>query len=78
MFAFARTSVLALKEIPAANASIEGGSIVYRDYYGGLCVAVATSKGLVAPVLRNAEAMGFLDIEKESWNSAGRRVIATQ
>ena len=63
MTAFARASVLALKEIPAANASIEGDSIVYRDYVD-LSVAVATPKGLVTPVLRNAEAMGFLDIEK--------------
>ena len=63
MSAFARASVLALKEIPAANASIEGDSIVYRDYVD-LSVAVATPKGLVTPVLRNAEAMGFLDIEK--------------
>jgi len=63
MSAFARASVLALKEIPAANASIEGDSIVYRDYVD-LSVAVATPKGLVTPVLRNAESMGFLDIEK--------------
>ncbi len=63
MSAFARASVLALKEIPAANANIEGDSIVYRDYVD-LSVAVATHKGLVTPVLRNAEAMGFLDIEK--------------
>ncbi len=63
MSAFARASVLALKEIPAANASIEGDSIVYRDYID-LSVAVATPKGLVTPVLGSAEAMGFLDIEK--------------
>lgn len=63
MSAFARASILALKEIPAANASIEGDSIVYRDYVD-LSVAVATPKGLVTPVLRNAEGMGFLDIEK--------------
>ena len=63
MSAFARASVLALKEIPAANASIEGDSIVYRDYVD-LSVAVATPKGLVTPVLRNAEGMGFLDVEK--------------
>lgn len=63
MSAFAHASVLALKEIPAANASIEGDSIVYRDYVD-LSVAVATPKGLVTPVLRNAETMGFLDVEK--------------
>ncbi|KAI5117062.1 hypothetical protein M0805_006784 [Coniferiporia weirii] len=64
MSAFAKASCLALKEIPAANASIEGDEIVYRDYVD-LSVAVATPKGLVTPVVRNAETMGFVDIEKE-------------
>jgi len=61
---FARASVLALKQIPAANASIEGEEIVYRDYVD-LSVAVATPKGLVTPVVRNAESMGLVDVEKE-------------
>ncbi|KAF8903365.1 hypothetical protein CPB84DRAFT_1845895 [Gymnopilus junonius] len=60
---FARASILALKEIPAANASIEGDEIVYRDYVD-LSVAVATPKGLVTPVVRNAESLGLLEIEK--------------
>ncbi|KAN0084285.1 hypothetical protein V8E55_007789 [Tylopilus felleus] len=64
MSAFARACTLALREIPAANASIEGDEIVYRDYVD-LSVAVATPKGLVTPVVRNAETMNFLDIEKE-------------
>ncbi|KAF9233434.1 hypothetical protein BU15DRAFT_53902 [Melanogaster broomeanus] len=64
MSAFARACALALQEIPAANASIEGDEIVYRDYVD-LSVAVATPKGLVTPVVRNAESMGFIDIEKE-------------
>lgn len=64
MSAFAKASCLALKEIPAANASIEGDEIVYRDYVD-LSVAVATPKGLVTPVVRNAESMSFVDIEKE-------------
>ncbi|KAK8869969.1 hypothetical protein IAR55_000539 [Kwoniella newhampshirensis] len=63
MSAFARASCLALREIPAANASIEGDSIVYRDYVD-LSVAVATPKGLVTPVVRNAEGMGLVEIEK--------------
>ncbi|KII87712.1 hypothetical protein PLICRDRAFT_699252 [Plicaturopsis crispa FD-325 SS-3] len=63
MSAFARASALALREIPAANASIEGDEIVYRDYVD-LSVAVATPKGLVTPVIRNAEGMNFVDIEK--------------
>ncbi|KAG6855751.1 hypothetical protein H0H87_011312 [Tephrocybe sp. NHM501043] len=64
MSAFAKACSLALKEIPAANASIEGEEIVYRDYVD-LSVAVATPKGLVTPVVRNAEGMNFVDIEKE-------------
>jgi len=65
MSAFARASCLALKEIPAANASIENGdTIVYRDYVD-LSVAVATPKGLVTPVVRNTESMGFVQIEQE-------------
>jgi hypothetical protein len=64
MSAFAKACTLALKEIPAANASIEGEEIVYRDYVD-LSVAVATPKGLVTPVVRNAEGMSFLEIEKE-------------
>lgn len=64
MSAFARACALALEEIPAANASIEGDEIVYHDYVD-LSVAVATPKGLVTPVVRNTESMGFVDIEKE-------------
>ncbi|KAI9567461.1 hypothetical protein HD554DRAFT_2107359 [Boletus coccyginus] len=64
MSAFARACTLALQEIPAANASIEGDEIVYRDFVD-LSVAVATPKGLVTPVVRNAESMNFLAIEKE-------------
>ena len=64
MSAFARACCLALKEIPAANASIEGDEIVYRDYVD-LSVAVATPKGLVTPVVRNAESLSFVEIEKE-------------
>ncbi|KAE9407987.1 dihydrolipoamide succinyltransferase [Gymnopus androsaceus JB14] len=55
---------LALKEIPAANAYIEGDEIVYHDFVD-LSVAVATPKGLVTPVVRNAEGMNFVEIEKE-------------
>ncbi|RPD60951.1 dihydrolipoamide succinyltransferase [Lentinus tigrinus ALCF2SS1-7] len=63
MSAFAKACCLALKEIPAANASIEGEEIVYRDYVD-LSVAVATPKGLVTPVVRNAETMNFVEIEQ--------------
>jgi len=64
MSAFARACTLALKEIPAANASIEGDEIVYRDYVD-LSVAVATPKGLVTPVIRNAESLSFVEFERE-------------
>ncbi len=64
MSAFAKACALALKEIPSANASIEGDEIVYRDYVD-LSVAVATPKGLVTPVVRNIETMNFLQIENE-------------
>ena len=67
MSAFAKASCLALKEIPVANASIEGGDIVYRDYVD-LSVAVATPKGLVTPVVRNADSMTMIEIEKEIAN----------
>lgn len=63
MSMFARASCLALKEINAANAAIEGDQIVYRDYVD-LSVAVATPKGLVTPVVRNAEQLGLLEIEQ--------------
>ncbi|KAG8749611.1 2-oxoglutarate dehydrogenase complex E2 component, partial [Ceratobasidium sp. 428] len=72
MSAFAKACCLALREIPAANASIEEDMIVYRDYVD-LSVAVATSKGLVTPVVRNAESMGFVDIEREISN-LGKKV----
>ncbi|EIN08481.1 dihydrolipoamide succinyltransferase [Punctularia strigosozonata HHB-11173 SS5] len=67
MSAFAKACTLALKEIPAANAYIEGEEIVYHDFVD-LSVAVATPKGLVTPVVRNAEGMNFIDIEKEIAN----------
>ena len=61
---FAKASCLALQEIPPANASIEGDEVVYRDFVD-LSVAVATPKGLVTPVVRNAENMSLIGIEKE-------------
>ncbi|CAE6434952.1 unnamed protein product [Rhizoctonia solani] len=64
MSAFAKACCLALREIPVANASIEDEYIVYRDYVD-LSVAVATPKGLVTPVVRNAETMNFVEIERE-------------
>jgi 2-oxoglutarate dehydrogenase E2 component (dihydrolipoamide succinyltransferase) len=51
-----------LKEIPVVNAVIDGGDIVYRDYVD-LSVAVSSPRGLVVPVIRNAETLSFKDIE---------------
>ncbi|EXJ95547.1 dihydrolipoyllysine-residue succinyltransferase, E2 component [Capronia coronata CBS 617.96] len=67
MSAFSKAAILAMKDIPAVNASIEGpgggDTIVYRDYVD-ISVAVATPKGLVTPVVRNAESLDMIDIEK--------------
>ena len=60
---FVKACVLALQELPAVNAEIEGDDIVYKDYYD-IGVAVGTPTGLVVPVLRDADQMSFADIEK--------------
>ena len=60
---FAKAACLALKDIPAVNARIEGDEIVYHPYVD-LSVAVSAPNGLVVPVVRNVDQMGFADIEK--------------
>jgi 2-oxoglutarate dehydrogenase E2 component (dihydrolipoamide succinyltransferase) len=60
---FTRAATLALKALPAVNASIDGKDIVYHDYQD-VGVAVGTERGLVVPVLRGAGAMSFAEIEK--------------
>ena len=60
---FVKASVVALKRFPAVNAEIEGDEIVYKNYYN-ISFAVGTEKGLVVPVLRNADELSFADIEK--------------
>ncbi len=64
MSAFVKASAYALTQQPTVNAVIDGTDIVYRDFVD-VSVAVATSKGLVVPVLRNVEAMNYAEIEKE-------------
>lgn len=59
---FVKASVEALKRFPAINASLDGDDIVYHGYQD-IGVAVSTDKGLVVPVLRNAENMGLADVE---------------
>jgi 2-oxoglutarate dehydrogenase E2 component (dihydrolipoamide succinyltransferase) len=60
---FVRACIQALKEIPAVNAEIDGADIVYKNYYH-IGVAVGTEKGLVVPVVRDADHMSFAQIEK--------------
>lgn len=67
---FVRACALALKEFPVLNASIEGDNIVYHDSLH-LSVAVSTERGLVVPVLRDAQFLTFAQIEKEIKRLAG-------
>jgi 2-oxoglutarate dehydrogenase E2 component (dihydrolipoamide succinyltransferase) len=60
---FVKACALAAKDVPSVNASIEGDEIVYHDYLD-VSVAVSAPKGLVVPVVRNADSMSFAEIEK--------------
>ena len=60
---FVRACIQALKEIPAVNAEIDGTDIVYKNYYH-IGVAVGTERGLVVPVVRDADTMSLAEIEK--------------
>jgi 2-oxoglutarate dehydrogenase E2 component (dihydrolipoamide succinyltransferase) len=60
---FVRACVEALKQFPQVNAEIRGTDIVYHDYYD-IGIAIGSGKGLVVPILRGAERMGFAEIEK--------------
>jgi 2-oxoglutarate dehydrogenase E2 component (dihydrolipoamide succinyltransferase) len=60
---FVKAVALAVRDVPSVNASIEGDEIVYRDYLD-VSIAVSAPKGLVVPVVRNAQAMSFAEIEK--------------
>src|SRR5471032_2102909 len=68
---FVRACIAALKDIPAVNAEIDGTDIVYKNYYH-IGVAVGTERGLVVPVVRDADTMSLADIEK-AINDFGRR-----
>ena len=61
---FVKACVVGLKLFPAINAEIEGQDIIYKNYYN-ISFAVGTEKGLVVPVLKNADEMSFADIENE-------------
>jgi 2-oxoglutarate dehydrogenase E2 component (dihydrolipoamide succinyltransferase) len=60
---FVKACALAAKDVPAVNGSIEGDEIVYHDYFD-VSIAVSAPKGLVVPVVRDAQALSFADIEK--------------
>ena len=60
---FVKACVVALKNYPAINAEIDGDTIVYKNYYN-ISFAVGTDKGLVVPVLKDADELSFADIEK--------------
>jgi 2-oxoglutarate dehydrogenase E2 component (dihydrolipoamide succinyltransferase) len=60
---FVKACVAALKELPNVNAEIEGDNIIYKNYYD-IGVAVSTDRGLVVPVVRDADQMSLADIEK--------------
>jgi len=60
---FVKACITALKSFPAVNAEIDGEDIVYKNYYN-ISFAVGTEKGLVVPVIKNADELSFADIEK--------------
>ncbi len=60
---FVKASIEALKRFPAINASIDGTDVLYHDYYD-IGVAVGSPRGLVVPVIRDADTLGFAEIEK--------------
>lgn len=68
---FAKAAALAARDIPAVNARIDGDEIVYHDYLD-ISVAVSAPNGLVVPVVRNVDQMGFADIER-AIGDLGRR-----
>ncbi|XP_059442182.1 dihydrolipoyllysine-residue succinyltransferase component of 2-oxoglutarate dehydrogenase complex 2, mitochondrial-like [Corylus avellana] len=73
MSGFVKAAVSGLQNQPIVNAVIDGDDIIYRDYID-ISVAVGTPKGLVVPVIRNAEKMNFAEIEKEI-NTLAKKAI---
>ena len=68
---FVKAAVEALKKYPVVNAYVDGNDILYHDYYD-IGVAVSTDRGLIVPVLRDADQLGFADVEKAVGNFATR------
>ena len=71
---FVKAAVAALKKYPVLNASVDGNDIVYHGYFD-IGIAVGTPRGLVVPILRNADQMSFADIEKKI-SDFGKRASA--
>ena len=61
---FVKAAIHALKKYPAINASIDGNDVIYHGYFD-IGIAVGSPRGLVVPILRNADQMGFAEIEKK-------------
>jgi 2-oxoglutarate dehydrogenase E2 component (dihydrolipoamide succinyltransferase) len=68
---FVKATIEALKRFPVINAAVDGGDIVYREFYD-IGVAVSTDRGLVVPVLRNADQLTFAQVEKAVGDFAAR------
>ncbi|MGB8273991.1 MAG: 2-oxoglutarate dehydrogenase complex dihydrolipoyllysine-residue succinyltransferase [Alphaproteobacteria bacterium] len=68
---FVKAAIIALKEIPSVNAEIDGDEIIYKNYYD-IGVAVGTPQGLVVPVVRDADALSFAEVETKI-NELGQR-----
>jgi 2-oxoglutarate dehydrogenase E2 component (dihydrolipoamide succinyltransferase) len=73
---FVKASIEALKRFPVVNASVENNDIIYHEYFD-IGVAVSTERGLMVPVLRDADAMSFADIESGIANYAARARTAS-
>src|ERR1700676_1362663 len=73
---FAKACVEGLKKFPAVNASVDGNDIVYHEYFD-VGVAVSTDRGLIVPVLRDADLQSFAEIEQSIGNFAARARAGT-
>jgi 2-oxoglutarate dehydrogenase E2 component (dihydrolipoamide succinyltransferase) len=73
---FTKACVEALRKFPAVNASVENHDIVYHDYFD-IGVAVSTDRGLIVPILRDADQLSFAEIEKSIGNFAARARAGT-
>jgi 2-oxoglutarate dehydrogenase E2 component (dihydrolipoamide succinyltransferase) len=73
---FVKACAEALKRFPAVNASVDGTDIIYHEYFD-IGVAVSTDRGLIVPIVRDADALSFADIEKSVANFAARARAGT-